>query len=266
MKTFVFLDLDGTFWMHQVIPASALRAVERARANGNLIFINTGRARSSAMPTLEGIPVDGFCFSAGSEIWLDGRQLFFHPFGTEKTKRIMKWLSDHDIAFGPEGTHQSFGTTEYCDFLQSHFEQNRITDGTLHLHNAAGMTEDDLGKIMKFSICLKEGQNLDELLEQEELEFTPFGVSFGEGLMSGELSDRSLTKATAMEVVRAKVDPTARTLAIGDSENDIPMIKGADVGICMGNGTTAAKEAADWITDTIVNDGLAKAFEKAGLI
>ncbi len=266
MKTFVFLDLDGTFWMHQVIPASAMRAVEQARANGNLIFINTGRARSSAMPTLEGIPVDGYCFSAGSEIWLDGRQLFFHPFGAEKTKRIMKWLSDHDIAFCPEGTHQSFGTPEYCRFLQAHLEQNRVTGGSHNLTDVLLMSDDDCRKIMKFSVCLKEGQNLDELIEQEELEFTPFGVSFVEGLRSGEISDRSLTKATAMEVVREKVNPTARTMAIGDSENDISMIKGADFGICMGNGTPAAKEAADWITDTIDNDGLAKAFEKAELI
>ena len=51
-------------------------------------------------------------------------------------------------------------------------------------------------------------------------------------------------------------------MAIGDQNNDIEMIKTAGVGIAMGNGTEEIKKAADYITDTIDNDGFVKAVEK----
>ena len=55
-------------------------------------------------------------------------------------------------------------------------------------------------------------------------------------------------------------------MALGDSGNDIPMLRAADIGICMGNGTDAAKDAADYVTSAITDDGLYHAFEHFGLI
>lgn len=44
--------------------------------------------------------------------------------------------------------------------------------------------------------------------------------------------------------------------AIGDGYNDIPMIRYAAVGIAMGNGNDQVKAAADYVTDSIDQDGL----------
>lgn len=49
--------------------------------------------------------------------------------------------------------------------------------------------------------------------------------------------------------------------AIGDGFNDIPMIRYAGVGIAMGNGNAKVKEAADFVTDPIDQDGLLHAVE-----
>lgn len=49
--------------------------------------------------------------------------------------------------------------------------------------------------------------------------------------------------------------------AIGDGYNDIPMIRYAGVGIAMGNGNEQIKAAADFITDSIDDDGLLHAVE-----
>lgn len=87
--------------------------------------------------------------------------------------------------------------------------------------------------------------------------------------MRGELTDKSVTKATAMaSLLKAEgLNPDEwHIAAIGDSENDIPMMQEADSGICMGNGTPAAKEAADYITAPIHEDGLARAFAWLGLL
>ena len=48
-------------------------------------------------------------------------------------------------------------------------------------------------------------------------------------------------------------------LAIGDSEADVPMIEWAGIGVAMGNGSEAAKAAADWVAPTLEEDGVAAA-------
>jgi Cof subfamily protein (haloacid dehalogenase superfamily) len=52
------------------------------------------------------------------------------------------------------------------------------------------------------------------------------------------------------------------TICIGDNENDISMIEYAGFGVAMGNATDGLKAAADNVTDTNDNDGVAKAIEK----
>jgi len=51
-------------------------------------------------------------------------------------------------------------------------------------------------------------------------------------------------------------------LAIGDSEADVPMIEWAGIGVAMGNGSPAAKAAADWVAPTLEEDGVAAALER----
>ena len=48
-------------------------------------------------------------------------------------------------------------------------------------------------------------------------------------------------------------------MCIGDSENDLSMINYAGIGVAMGNGLDMVKEAADFVTDTNDNSGVAKA-------
>lgn len=54
----------------------------------------------------------------------------------------------------------------------------------------------------------------------------------------------------------------ARALVIGDSENDIPMLKAAGYGVAMGNASARLKAVADWIAPDITDDGAAVAMEK----
>ena len=51
-------------------------------------------------------------------------------------------------------------------------------------------------------------------------------------------------------------------MTLGDAGNDLHMIKYAGLGIAMGNAFDEVKEAADYITDSNDNDGVAKAIEK----
>jgi hydroxymethylpyrimidine pyrophosphatase-like HAD family hydrolase len=55
-------------------------------------------------------------------------------------------------------------------------------------------------------------------------------------------------------------------MAIGDGDNDEQMVRFAGIGVCMGNGVEKTKQAADYVTDHIDNDGLEKAFAHFGLL
>ena len=54
--------------------------------------------------------------------------------------------------------------------------------------------------------------------------------------------------------------------ALGDSLNDMEMIRHAGVGIAMGNAVDALKENADYVTKDIADDGFAHALRQLCLI
>ncbi len=51
-------------------------------------------------------------------------------------------------------------------------------------------------------------------------------------------------------------------IAFGDAANDIPMLQAAGIGVAMGNAAEAVKAAADYVTLTNNEDGIAAALEK----
>lgn len=57
------------------------------------------------------------------------------------------------------------------------------------------------------------------------------------------------------------IDPS-RVLAIGDSDNDIPMLKAAGFAVAMGNAAPHVKAVADWVAPTIEEDGAAVALQR----
>ena len=48
-------------------------------------------------------------------------------------------------------------------------------------------------------------------------------------------------------------------MAFGDGGNDIAMLKHAGVGVAMGNASDEVKACADMVTDSVDDDGVAKA-------
>ena len=51
-------------------------------------------------------------------------------------------------------------------------------------------------------------------------------------------------------------------LTIGDQNNDIALLKAGGIRVAMGNATEELKKCADFITDTVYNNGFVKAMEK----
>ena len=76
-------------------------------------------------------------------------------------------------------------------------------------------------------------------------------------------SSKTLEKLNATSAILERLGISyEETMAIGDSSSDLGIIKACGVGVAMGNAPEEIKAAADAVTDTNTEDGLAKAFEK----
>jgi len=72
-----------------------------------------------------------------------------------------------------------------------------------------------------------------------------------------------LSKATGLAWLADYLGvPRAAVLAVGDNDNDAPMLAWAGVGVAMGVSSPAALAAAGWVTASVAEDGVAVALEK----
>ena len=72
-----------------------------------------------------------------------------------------------------------------------------------------------------------------------------------------------LSKATGLAWLANYLGvPRSAVLAVGDNDNDAPMLAWAGVGVAMGNSSAAALAAAGWVTASVAEDGVAVALEK----
>ncbi|MCE7984471.1 MAG: HAD family hydrolase [Caldilinea sp. CFX5] len=78
-----------------------------------------------------------------------------------------------------------------------------------------------------------------------------------EGMAQGVNKGQALRQLCRM----LHIDPQ-RVLAVGDNDNDIPLLQAAGYGVAMGNASPGLKAIADWIAPTIEDDGAAIALEK----
>ena len=69
MKKIAFFDIDGTLTseIDGSIPQSAITAIRKARANGNLMFLNTGRCIQNVEPRFQEVGFDGFVCGCGTD-------------------------------------------------------------------------------------------------------------------------------------------------------------------------------------------------------
>ena len=87
------------------------------------------------------------------------------------------------------------------------------------------------------------------------------------GMVNGELINKAFNKGLAVQRLCAHLGMDVKnSIAYGDSMNDLEMLQAAGVGICMGNGSQALKQAADEVCPPVLEDGLYRSFLQHGLI
>ncbi|OZU88290.1 phosphoglycolate phosphatase [Virgibacillus indicus] len=114
---------------------------------------------------------------------------------------------------------------------------------------------------MKFGIRHNEHQVMDQLRTQVEnspsIEVTRSSISNMEFSLKGITKESGVRKVC--EYLGVEME---NVMAIGDNLNDLRLIQSAGLGVAMGNADDQLKQAADVITDTNENDGVAKAIQR----
>ena len=134
-----------------------------------------------------------------------------------------------------------------------------IFDATLE-----DLYRDDVNKI---SFVLKSYQDhLDSAAAFPELKAGTWGGA-GEKALFGDLGVQDITKAFAVGRLCEFLGVSPEDcIAFGDAKVDIPMFEACGHSCCMGSGGIEAKEAAEYVTTDVDDDGLYNAFLHFGLI
>ena len=258
----VFFDIDGTVVDNdtQIIPESTVEALGLLREKGHVSVVNTGRPYGHIDPRIRALPFDGWICACGMEVIMNGEYLHRDYPSKEICHRIAEAAHRYGLLIQAEGENELFydETMTYSGF--SAREAVRLAAKGIKVVPFSAVPDFSFVKFVTHDI---EGSNRAAFLKVADAEFDYF---IHEGTMI-EYSKRGNTKAKGMERLLAALQvPKEETFAIGDSGNDLPMFAMAGTTICMGNGMDVLKAQADYVTDTVVNDGIWKALKHYGLI
>ena len=77
-----------------------------------------------------------------------------------------------------------------------------------------------------------------------------------------EFNSNEGTKGSAIKFIKDYLGDIHTSIAIGDYENDIPMLKAADIAVCVGDGIEDVKREADLIVKNASEGAVADLIRK----
>lgn len=277
MKKIIFLDVDGTLVDYEnKLPESAVQAIRKARANGHRVYICTGRSRAEIPEYIWDIGLDGMIGGNGSYVEDRNSVVMHQVLSAEQSKRAVDWLHEQGLEFYLESNNGLFASENFETRGESVIQEyskrkgkensNKITVRSAFPDMIFGgeLYRDDLNKI---SFILESYQNyLDAKEIFTDMEVNTWGGK-GETALFGDMGVKDINKSYAIQKLLEHLNADVKdTLAFGDAKIDIPMLEYCAIGVAMGNGGDEIKAIADYITDSVEDNGLWNAFIHFGLI
>ena len=258
----VFFDIDGTLWdENMVVPESTKQAIRQLQNKGHKAFVCTGRAMGNVNdPQFDEIGFDGFVAACGNHVEMDGKILYERNMSYEDVKAIYDASRQYHMPIIYEGTQyqwldrDGFDGDSYIDYIVQKLKEVAVY-----------LDECELEEIHanKFSALVKENTNYDAIKEllKDRFDFMDHGDGIVEAVPVGT------SKATGIEWLCKHLGVAIEeTYALGDSVNDIEMLQFVGHSIAMGNASQVAKDAAEYITTNIHQDGVLNALKHYGRI
>ncbi|MGM8364563.1 Cof-type HAD-IIB family hydrolase [Virgibacillus sp. W0181] len=235
----IALDMDGTLLNNQLeVSAYTEKIITKALEKDIHVVLSTGRWLEICYPIAESLNLSTYMITSnGGEIWSAEKELLQRQL-LDATTLEKLWKFAETIGVG----------TWLVSTEKVYFEGSRPEDFSKHewLKMAFVALNNEQKKLIYEELRNYERLELSNSLPTN-IEVNPYGVN----------------KASGLEWVCKEIGITmSEVMAVGDSLNDIRMIEKAGIGVAVENAQDAVKDAADYITDTNENDGVAKAIEK----
>ena len=254
------LDLDGTLVDHHFqFSPRVKRAIAQAQADGVTVTLATGRSLVSIRPFAQALDICGplICYQGGLIVDCGGRVL--HRSALER--RLAAQVIDFAQA-------RNWHVTVYRDGEFYLSEYRRPAEFYHTLLNPEAHVVDDLRALLdqdpdKVLVIANDGGDGDRILADLRARFDGQMAIFRSHELFVEANPPGVDKGAALAWVAQHLGvPQAQVMAVGDQDNDTPMVAWAGVGVAMGNASPACKAAADWIAPPFAQDGAATAIER----
>ena len=267
----IAIDLDGTMVNDaKDLPQANLDAIDEAGRVGITVAVATGRTVTTVPPELLDRPCLRYVISANGSVITDIKEnkvlysnLIPHETGLKVLEaggrfRCVREFAANGVLFctaDEEDYECSFVSPELKGFMQA---MHRTVPSLMeHFHTL----NCDCEKLLIFSDLPEALQDLKRYCEEE------FGLTVSDSLAENiEITAPGVSKARGLETLAGLLSiPLSETMAIGDSGNDLDMLKAAGFSVAMGNADERVKAAADTITLPNNEAGVAAAIRKYAL-
>lgn len=258
----VFFDIDGTIIddATQIIPRSAVEAVAALQKNGHTAIVNTGRPYGNIDPRVRAMPFAGYICSCGAELLLNGKWIFQKKPTAQVCRYVIESVRQCGMQVLYEAEDGLIADGEHSTGKATAMEVAQVQKRGLPIFEVSELAEPCF---LKFVTHDAPGCRREEFLKRMEPYFAPI---IREGSMV-EFVLHGCSKAAGMEAALSYLgESRERVYAIGDSANDLTMFAMADHTAAIGDAPAVLRQQAEFITATVLEDGIEKALRHFGLI
>ena len=260
------MDVDGTLVDKEGnISNEDKEAIAQARQLGIQISLSTGRAGQACLKILDQLSLDGYHMFFDGALVIEPRQgteIYVQPIDSAVAKEAIEFARQNDIYL------EFFSATHYFTEYESRFSEIRRS-----FFNIEPTIVDftDLWRRERFTKA-----QLITSSPQEAAKAQKFYDHF-DGRLRFSLSqtpaypdidfinviDPRVSKGRALEALTSHLGISLdEVMAIGDGNNDIPLLTAAGLAVAMGDAPEEVKAVADYVTLDIEHNGVAAAIEK----
>lgn len=260
-RSILFFDIDGTILTEDgthTIPDSTRQAIARARSKGHLAFVNTGRVYLNIEPMIRELGFDGYVCGCGTNIYYHGKELLRNRVPGEICRKTVEVTRACHMAVLYEaadlnGYDSAMKGNEKLTELMAYFSQDGrpmvdVADERFYFDKFTGWfpLEQDMTAFHDFL--------------KGKFEYIDRGQADGYGMC--EIVPKGFSKGTGIRYLLDYFQiPYENSYAFGDSTNDLSMLTCAAHSAAMGGSPEIVRNAVEFVTKSIYEDGLAYAME-----
>lgn len=247
----IFFDIDGTLIDEKTgtVPQSTIEAIHQARKNGHICIVNTGRPAATIDQSIKDIGFDGYICGCGTYIEYHDQIIFHKELSKELRKDVIQMTVDCQMDTILEGKNKVF-------FLEKNYHPFISEMKQRYIHMGFSVEEFYQGDCVAFD---KLTSWYDERADVKR--FKEFLQPHFEVIQRAsdfiEIVPKGYSKATGIQMLIDYLHISLeKTISIGDSTNDLPMLTYTKESVAMGNSHPMLFDLVTFCTKRVDEDGI----------